>query len=189
MRRILLLVVVLALGLTFASPPAGAQHANNQIAVSAGAAMPTGDFGDQHDMGLVAALGWNFYARQMIVLQLAAAFHRFGISDVDAYSRALALYLTAMYALASTPMGAYVLASGGLYNLKAIFDDGFDTDAVNKAGFGAGLGYSFLLGSLYAFLELRAVAILSAIDVGNEEKMALFFPLTFGILFGRGNAP
>jgi hypothetical protein len=46
-------------------------------------ALPTGDVGEQHDTGLLAALGARSSARPMLVLQAAAAFHRVGISGFD----------------------------------------------------------------------------------------------------------
>jgi opacity protein-like surface antigen len=74
-------------------------------------------------------------------------------------------------------VGWYILAGGGLYNVKvSVEESGVDvSDSESKFGFNAGVGLKFRVGGASLFVEGRYHGVKA------HESNFTFLPLSFGI--------
>lgn len=177
MKRIALTLAALAT-LAVASSTSSAQSTKPvSLGISAGAAIPTSDIGDDYNTGwnVTASLGFNSYASP-VGFRIDGMYNSFGAKD----DRDLRDYKIAgananiVYALPGTGMRPYLIGGGGVYGLKY---DIPDRDWTTKFGLNGGIGASFPLSGFNTFAEARFHHVFT--DVGTIN----FIPVTFGISF------
>lgn len=82
-----------------------------------------------------------------------------------------------IFAFPGTSAKAYILAGGGLYNVKS---DVSGAKSVNHFGFNAGFGATFGVGPFATFLESRYHTISRKADKGGVAQL---IPVTVGLMF------
>jgi opacity protein-like surface antigen len=180
MKRLILGASVVALSLV-AAPDA---HAQVSVGVSAGASLPSGDFGDQVKTGY-SVNGLIGFAMPLSPIGFRG---EVGYNAWDAKSsaasngaKASSLSGTANVVLQVPGMivaKPYLIAGVGQHRMKvetgtALFGDLTET----KFGWNAGGGINFGLGTLATMLEARYVT------VNTSNYTTHYVPVTFGIMF------
>jgi opacity protein-like surface antigen len=181
----------LLMALAAAAVPALAATASAQSAkpvslgISAGAAIPMGDFADFYTTGYngTVSLGLRSVGSP-IGLRIDGMYNRLSVKDdatitlpgfgfVESAAIASA-NANLVYNLPGTGMTPYLIGGGGVYSTK-LHGDNFDTDSENKFGINGGLGAAFPLSGFNAFIEARLHHIFS------DGSSTQFIPVTFGI--------
>src|SRR5687768_4360795 len=180
-----LLMALAAAAVPALSATASAQSAKPvSLGISAGAAIPMGDFADFYTTGYngTVSLGLRS-AGSPIGLRIDGMYNRLSVKDDASIILNGALIESAsiasananlVYNLPGTGMTPYLIGGGGVYATK-LHGDNFDTDSENKFGINGGLGAAFPLSGFNAFIEARLHHIFS--DNGSTQ----FIPVTFGI--------
>lgn len=174
----------LMLGLTVVAFTAVASTAHAQspvhFGVSAGASMPTGDFGDAADMGYnVAGLVELSLPAAPVSFRGELGYNSWGfkssVADGESVS-ALSGAVNAVYAfpMPAAPVKPYVIGGLGMYHLSTSISG---VSAENKFGFNAGAGLKFNLGTINALAEVRYT------HIATEGSSTSYLPISFGILF------
>lgn len=183
-RPILSAAALLALSLAAAAAPARAQA---HVGISAGASIPTGDFGSAADagfnlnglvdvlppmspIGFRAEVGWNQFD--------------LGGNKANIINGTGNIVLTpATVFMVAKP---YLIGGIGAYNTR--YSDsqalpqilgGGSSDSQTSVGFNGGVGFKSTLGGLGAFLEARFVSISGK----NGGSSTTYVPITFGLTF------
>jgi opacity protein-like surface antigen len=152
--------------------------------VSAGAAFPTGDFGDGFKSGYEVGVNIGFTPSTMpFGVRFDGAFNQFDAKDVDDVSSKI-LRVTANAILGSKTVAPgsvrpYAIAGVGVYNVKAEARVGNATvsSSETKLGLNGGAGIDLPLSGISAFLEARYNHVF-----GDGGGLA-FIPLVVGIRF------
>jgi opacity protein-like surface antigen len=162
-----------------ATSPVEAQGYNPfQIGASAGVAIPTGDFGNQADLGYNVTFAVGYKPQFTPVgVRAEAAYNQMGISggggnfNVPAFTGNLILGL---------PIGIaspYVIGGAGLYRTN-VDVQGLGNSGQNRFGFNIGGGLRIPFSSSFeTFVEARYHRV--SLDQGNLS----FVPITVGIMF------
>lgn len=147
------------------------------LGISAGAAIPVSDFGNDYSTGWngTVSLGFNSYGSP-IGFRVDGMYNSFsakkGVSLPDA--RIASANANIVYALPGTGMRPYLIGGAGIYSRKYDFA-GAPTS--NDLGLNGGIGASFPLSGFNTFVEAR----LHHVFTDNLAKD--FIPVTFGISF------
>jgi hypothetical protein len=154
------------------------------VALGGGAAIPVGRLSD------VQAAGYNgIVALAIGVAELPVGVRIDGIYDsfrsratpVGAPStsdlRIMGALGNLIFAFPGTGAKPYVLAGGGLYNVKS---DVSGVKSENHFGFSAGIGATFGVGPFATFVESRYHTISRKADEGGVMQ---FVPITVGLMF------
>lgn len=199
-------VVLASAALLLATSAARAQTAPPrlvQLVVSGGLSVPTGGFGDSHDMGvhadaslLVTALGLRFRPE--------VSYTRFGVKELgallggtnmhgaaggrarDAASDAVSS-LIGGFANIEIPLGPagfqpFLLAGVGAVKFKSDVSDGLSSIDATKTSLNLGAGIRFKLGPIGGLIEAR----FNNVPAGDTEtffKDVKTIPVTFGLVF------
>lgn len=167
MRFHTLILPVLALGL--AAMPLAAQEAH--FGVQGAIAFPTGDLGDNADLGLQLGghVRWNFGAGNGMMARVDLT--SYGSKDgVTTSSFALGADYT--YHVNQNPLGFYFLAGLSLQDCHRDFPDG----SINDNGLGVDLGVGY---DLTRNLGLQARLTSQSADNGNLTALNLGVTYTF----------
>lgn len=181
-KRLMFGITAVALSLAVAAPA----HAQAHFGISAGASLPTGDFGDAADAGYnVNALVGISMPMSPIGFRGEVGWNQF---DVKGGSNDTWRFLNGTANVVLTPSSfmpakPYLIAGIGAYNVK-LSGDNITTvlggsQSETRVGFNGGVGFKASVGELGAFLEARYVSV-----SGKNGGSALsYVPVTFGITF------
>jgi hypothetical protein len=159
--------------------------------VGGGAAIPAGKLSNAQITGYNAAVVLAIGVADLpIGIRIDGIFNNFphpsaptvafaGLGSVASSSnlRVMGVLGNVVYAFPGSTAKPYVVIGGGLYNLKA---DASGAKSANNFGFNAGLGATFGLGPITAFLESRYNTISRAEAKGGVVQ---FIPITLGVIF------
>ncbi|MBA2708607.1 MAG: outer membrane beta-barrel protein [Gemmatimonadaceae bacterium] len=148
------------------------------LGISAGAAIPAGDFGNDMTTGFngTVSLGFTSYGSP-IGIRVDGMYNKFSAKDdfpgvPD--TRIIGANANLVYSLPGTGIRPYLIGGGGIYGLKAE-DTGIDQET--DFGVNGGIGASFPLSGFNTFIEARFH------HVFTENFSTQFIPVTFGISF------
>lgn len=165
-----------ALALAFAAVASTAQA---QVAkpltfgVTAGAALPMGDFGDVAKTGFtVGALADLKTEKLPVVLRFNLDYTNFGIKGFSGSVNQIGGTVNALYSFAGESFKPYALGGVGVFNSKMKGADGSTDFGINLGG-----GVSIPLSGFDTFIEARYRHIF--VDGGSAKAI----PVTFGIRF------
>lgn len=186
MKKISYAVAALA-ALLISTGTASAQSAKAvSLGISAGAAIPAGDFADLYTTGYNGTVSLMFRsAGSPIGLRVDGMYNKlsvkddatitipgFGVVDAAVISGANA---NLVYNLPGVGITPYLIGGAGIYNLKIDVDDGDSPDSDNKFGVNGGIGAAFPLSGFTTFIEARYH------HVFTDNRATQFIPVTFGI--------
>ena len=174
---------LLALSLAAAAPARAQAH----VGISAGATVPTGDFGKSADTGFnLNGLIDVSVPVSPIGFRAEVGWNRFNVrgNDADIINGTGNIVLTpASIFMVAKP---YLIGGIGAYHVSQSNDTltpivlgNSSTDAQTRVGFNGGVGFKSTLGGLGAFLEARYVSITGK----NGATNTTYVPVTFGIVF------
>ena len=175
-----LVIAASAVALSFAAAPTA--HAQVHVGVSAGASIPTGDFGKDFKTGysVNGLIGFSMPLspigfRGEVGYNAWDGKSSLGISGVkaSALSGAANIVLQVPGMIAAKP---YFIGGIGDYRLKAEIP-GFGSTTETKFGYNVGGGINFGLGTLATMLEARYIT------VNTTGGSTHYVPVTFGIMF------
>ncbi len=177
MKRIALTFAALA-ALAAASSTSSAQSTKPvSLGISAGAAIPTGDIGDDYNTGWNAtvSLGFNSVGSP-VGFRIDGMYNQFGAKDgVNLFDTKISsANANLVYALPGTGIRPYLIGGAGVYGLKY---DAPGRDMITKLGLNGGIGASFPLSGFNTFVEARFHHVFS------DDYSTQFIPVTFGISF------
>lgn len=187
MKRTSLVLAAAAAVALFASTSSAQSAKAVSIGISAGAAIPVGDFGDFYTTGYngTVSLGLRSVGSP-IGLRIDGMYNKLSLKDdaiitipgqgVVESASIMSANANLVYSLPGTGISPYLIGGGGIYSTK-LNGDGFDTDAESKFGVNGGIGASFPLSGFNAFIEARLHHIFT------DESATQFVPVTFGISF------
>lgn len=157
------------------------------LGVGAGAAIPAGKLSDTQKTGYnalaVLAIG---IADLPIGIRIDGIYNNFLHTNIQSPQgtlpstsnlRIMGVLGNLIYAFPGSTAKPYIVAGGGVYNLKA---DVPGAKAENNFGFNAGLGATFGLGPIAVFLESRYHTISRTVAKGGVVQ---FVPITLGVIF------
>ena len=194
MRRFALLASFVAVPLTAQGNPGSTRPL--QVVVSGGAQVPTGSFGDYHDLGVHADVGLvvniggmrfrpelsytRFKLKEVLTSPTAAA-GTTGYSS-DALSTLLGGFANLELPLGHGAVQPFVL--GGLGAVDINSDATTSTDALKKvkASINIGAGIRFRMGGIGGVIEARLNNIPGS-DPNAYFKDVKTIPVTFGLVF------
>ncbi|MEO5952547.1 MAG: outer membrane beta-barrel protein [Chloroflexia bacterium] len=176
-KRIALTFAALA-ALAAASSTSSAQSTKPvSIGISAGAAIPISDLGDDFSTGynVTASLGLNSY-NSPVGFRIDGMYN--GLSPKDGIDlpdiKIASGNANLVYAVPGTGIRPYFIGGGGIYGLKV---DVPNRDWDTKFGLNGGIGASFPLSGFNTFVEARLHHIFT------DNVATQFIPVTFGISF------
>ena len=184
---------------------ASAQRASTrpvQLIVSGGVSVPTGGFGDSHDMGVHAdaSLLINVFG-QSLRLRPEMTYARFGVKELGALLNGAGIQgasarasvsddvssLIGGFANIEIPLGPpgfqpFLLAGIGAVKFKSDISDGASSIDATKTSLNFGGGLRFRLGAIGGFLEARFNNV-PASDTEAFFRDVKIIPVTFGLVF------
>jgi opacity protein-like surface antigen len=170
---------VAAAAIVVASNPVQAQAYNPfQIGAAAGVAIPTGDFGNQADLGYNVTFAVGYKPQfTPIGVRLEAAYNQMGISGGGGNFNIPAFTGNLIFGLPIAMASPYVIGGAGLYRTNVDIQ-GLGSGGDNHFGFNIGGGVKIpLTSSFETFVEARYNRV--TLDQGNIS----FVPITVGIMF------
>jgi opacity protein-like surface antigen len=172
-------ILALALSLALGATGLEAQQRNFTVGLGAGAVFPVGDLSDTFETGLHldGLLETSSLAGLPFGVRGEVGYQRFAEDDFT--FRFLSGRLNAVIPFATAPDARpYLIAGGGVYNVKGELDHGGHThdDAETLFGINVGVGINYAIGGLNTFVEARFH------NVFDDEALR-FIPLTLGIRF------
>ena len=188
MRRISLAVAALAAVALSASISSAQSAKPISLGISAGAAIPVGDFGDAYTTGYNGTVSLMFKSvGSPLGLRVDGMYNHMGVKNdnpitVPGLGEVRAAIITSananlVYSLPGTGMTPYLIGGAGIYGNKLDIRDGNDTNTETNFGLNGGIGASFPLSGFNAFIEARYHHIFT--DVSATQ----FIPVTFGVSF------
>ncbi len=183
MRRIRAAFAVTATVLAGALIPANASaQAIAMLGLSAGAAIPMGKISDSYSTGFnaMASLGFGGGEEIPVSLRFEGAYTKFNGSTGTGTTSVSGMRIWSgnITAIAAFPGGEivrpYVLAGGGVYNIKSV---AANSNSTNDFGVSGGIGVNLDLSGFNSFAEARINHIFT------ENAPTRFAPIVFGILF------
>jgi hypothetical protein len=173
--------------LAILSTSASAQSSKSlSLGISAGAAIPVGDFGDLYSTGYNGTVSLMFKSfGSPLGLRVDGMYNRMDVKDdgvipvqngfIESAS-IMGANANLVYSLPGTGITPYLIGGGGIYSLKA-HGDNIDLDSKSDFGVNGGIGASFPLSGFNTFIEARFH------HVFTENQATQFVPVTFGISF------
>ena len=155
------------------------------VGVSAGAAMPTGDFGEVSSVGynVTGSVGLSMPALP-VSFRVDAMLNQFSFKEIDDLgTRVLGANANLVYAFPGVAIRPYVIGGAGMYNLKATGDN-IESESQTNFGLNGGLGAQFALAGFKTFAEARYHHVMSKDDETGAPNMQ-FSPISFGISGAR----
>jgi opacity protein-like surface antigen len=175
-----------------------------QLIVSGGLSVPTGGFGDTHDMGVHAdaSLLINAFGKSLR-LRPELTYMRFGVKDLgslvgtanlqdraaggaaaasDAISSLLGGIANIEVALGPAGFQPFVLAGIGAIKFKSDISDGLSSIDETKTMLNLGAGVRFRIGAIGGLIEARFNNV-PAGDTQTYFRDVRTIPVTFGLVF------
>lgn len=186
LKPILLPAVFLSLCLGLARPSLAQK--SYALGISGGASIPAGKFSDSASTGYAATVFIALGVPDLPVgVRFDGVFSKFsgrtvtpagGGADFQTPDmRVMGLLGNLLYSFSGTTAKPYIIAGGGIYNIKA---DLAGVKSQNDFGLSAGFGATFGISSLAGFIEARYHGISrNAASGGNIQ----YVPITIGIMF------
>ncbi|MBA3342094.1 MAG: outer membrane beta-barrel protein [Gemmatimonadaceae bacterium] len=177
MKRTSLTLAVAAVVLFTSSSAAQSSRAVT-VGISAGAAIPTGDFSDVYNTGFngTVSLGFNSVGTPL-GFRVDGMYNKFGERDDLIVPRPdytiIGANANLVYSLPGQGIRPYLIGGGGIYGQKP---DVSGAETTTDFGVNGGIGAAFPLSGFNTFIEARLHHIFS--DVSTQ-----FIPITFGISF------
>lgn len=182
MKRISFAIAAIATLAGTASTSSAQSNKAVSVGVSAGAAIPVGDFGDLY------STGWNATGSLMfrslgspLGIRVDGMYNKLNVKDdvigvpFDNVSVASA-NANLVYNLQGTGITPYLIGGAGAYWMKG-HGNGFDGETTSKLGLNGGVGAAFQLSGFNTFVEARYHHIFT------DNNATQFIPITFGIAF------
>jgi hypothetical protein len=191
MKGMLKALTAVAMATAFTASTAHAQTPVT-FGLGGGVNVPLSDFSDFHKLGFQGTALVEFSPANLPVgFRVDGSYLRNSLNDdagVDGHSQIIDGTANVVYTFKTAPESRfhpYLIAGGGVYNLKEKSDIG-DTDGVTKFGVNGGAGFNISAGAAMVFVEARFHNVFSAItDVNTAEETSLnFVPITIGVKFG-----
>ena len=177
MKRIPSTLVAIAAIAIAASTSAAQSTKPVSLGISAGAAIPISDLGNDYSTGYngTVSLGFNSYGSPLGfridgMYNSLSAQTDVNLPDIKISSANANL----VYALPGTGIRPYLIGGGGIYGLKS---DVNGSNSITKFGLNGGVGASFPLSGFNTFVEARLHHVFS------DRVATQFIPVTFGISF------
>lgn len=177
MKRISLAIVALAAVAVAASTSSAQSTKPVSLGISAGAAIPVSDLGNDYSTGYngTVSLGFNSYGSPLGfrvdgMYNSMSAQDGVNLPDIKIMSANANL----VYALPGTGIRPYLIGGAGIYGLKSDINGASTT---TKLGLNGGIGASFPLSGFNTFVEARLHHVFS------DNVATQFIPVTFGISF------
>ncbi len=166
-------------GLFLAAPLAASlAQTGAHFVIAAGATIPTGTFGDNHDVGYHGTVGIELRPPlSPLGFRVEGMYNEFNQSNGNDKAHAAGVIANAIYSLSQISLapGSSLYAIGGIgyYSTKdPVF---FDTSSQSNVGWNIGGGFRFPLTGFSAYVEARYH------HVSNADFS--FVPITFGLMF------
>ena len=179
MKRVSLALATVAVA-AIATSPVSAQSAQAvSIGVSAGAAIPVSDLGDDYKTGYngTVSLSLNSVGTPLGI-RFDGMYNKMGVRDDRIVSLPDVIITSAnanlVYALPGTGIRPYLIGGGGIYGYKP---DISRAKTETDFGLNGGIGAAFPLSGFNTFVEARFHHIFT------EGVATQFVPVTFGISF------
>lgn len=169
--------VIAAIALA-AAPATLLAQGNTHIVIAAGATLPTGTFGDTHDVGYHGIVGLEMLQpSSQLGFRVEGMYNEFNQKSGSDKAHAGGVIGNAIFELApagrTTANTIYAIGGIGYYSTK---DPGlFNTGSQSNIGWNIGGGFRFPLTGFSAYLEARYHS------VNNTDFH--FVPITFGLVF------
>lgn len=182
MKRILSALVALA---AFALAPSISTAQSTKpvsLGISAGAAIPVSDLGNDYSTGYngTVSLGFNSYGSP-IGFRIDGMYNKLAAQDLVNLPDITIMSANAnvVYALPGVGIRPYLIGGAGVYGLKSDVNSNFNgsSNTITKLGLNGGVGASFPLSGFNTFVEARFHYVFT--DVVATQ----FIPVTFGISF------
>ena len=182
-----LAVALAGVALTTATLAAQDAGARPTFGVSAGASLPTGDFGDLYKGGYTvgAHLGLR-PAASPLGFRLEGTFNQHDYKPTSAGNvqlNVLGLLANVIAGAAGAPdaLRPYAIGGAGLYNLRSKLAG--ETSSSTKFGLNGGAGIELPLSGIGVFVEARYHYVFSDSDDDGFGFNAAFIPISVGIRF------
>ena len=189
MKGMLKALTAVAMATAFTASTAHAQTPVS-FGVGGGVNVPLSDFGDQAKLGFQGTALVEFAPANLPVgFRVDGTYQQNNFSDdVGVDGKFQQIYGTAdvMYTFKTAPesrIHPYLIAGGGVYNLKAKVDGVDDTGSDTKFGVNGGAGFNMSAGSATVFLEARFHNVFTS-DDDTGASNTNFIPITIGVKFG-----
>ncbi|HEX2693573.1 MAG TPA: outer membrane beta-barrel protein [Gemmatimonadaceae bacterium] len=179
MKHFVISGVVAAAAFVSVGSPIQAQAYNPfQIGAAAGVAIPTGDFGNDADLGYNVTFAVGYKPQFTPVgVRLEAAYNQMGISGGGGNFNIPAFTGNLIFGLPIAMASPYVIGGAGLYRTNVDIQ-GLGSGGENHFGFNIGGGIKVPFSSSFeTFVEARYNRV--TLDQGNIS----FVPITVGIMF------
>jgi hypothetical protein len=179
MKRISLAVAAAFAALALSASTSSAQSSKAiSLGISAGAAIPVGDLGDDYSTGYNGTVSLGFQSvGSPIGIRIDGMYNKLGdksdrlggpLPDIKIMSANANL----VYALPGVGIRPYLIGGAGIYSYKP---DISGVDAENDFGLNGGIGAAFPLSGFTTFIEARYHHIFT------DNYATQFIPVTFGI--------
>jgi len=149
------------------------------LGISAGAAIPAGEFADAYNTGYngTVSVGFNSLGSP-IGLRVDGMYNKFGGRDdligTQPDARIIGANANLVYSLPGQGIRPYLIGGAGIYGLKT---DIPSSEQITDFGVNGGIGAAFPLSGFNTFIEARFH------HVFTENEATQFIPVTFGISF------
>lgn len=146
--------------------------------VRAGAALPTGDFGDVAETGFTIGAGLSFQPALLpIGLRFDGDYNRFSGDNLGGGDFNINIWaLTANAVLAPPLSPIYGIGGLGFYSL-GVSAEGINSESETELGFNVGAGFRLPLTGFNTFVEARYHS------VGGDGGRTNYVPIVFGLSF------
>lgn len=149
----------------------------SKFGLSAGIALPMGDFGDIADLGFDVGGHWQTGLGEKVMLRINADLSRYGLNGVDGSATLLGGMANIVLPLhTQSAFKPYLLGGVGIYNTK-IDITGLGNASSSDLAINVGAGYDFMMGSKKLFTEIRYVSI------QTDGSSLTTLPIVIGIRF------
>jgi hypothetical protein len=192
MKGMLKALSAVAMAMALTASTAQAQNSMPvTFGVGGGVNVPLSDFGDQ------AKLGFQGTALvQIAPASLPVGFRVDGtyqqnkfdtdVTEVDGKFQQIYGTANVVYTFKTaetSKIHPYLIAGGGVYNMKAKVDGGTDNGSDTKFGINGGAGFDMAVGAARVFLEGRFHNVFTSDDATGASNTN-FVPITVGVKFG-----
>lgn len=190
MKGMLKALTAVAMATAFTASTAHAQTPVS-FGVGGGVNLPLGDFSDAAKLGFQGTALVEFAPANLPVgFRVDGTYqqNKFDTDFTEVDGKFQQIYGTAdiMYTFKTAPESRfhpYLIAGGGVYNMKAKVDGGGDTGSDTKFGVNGGAGFNMAAGSATVFLEARFHNVFTS-DDDTGASNTNFIPITIGVKFG-----
>jgi hypothetical protein len=182
MKRISSTLIALAAMAITASTSSAQSTKPVSLGISAGAAIPVSDIGNDYSTGYNGTVSLMFNSPgSPIGFRVDGMYNNMSGQDFTGFPaiKIMSANANVVYALPGVGIRPYLIGGAGVYTVQEDFS-GAPTQ--NKLGLNGGIGASFPLSGFNTFVEARVHRVLNT-TVGPDFDSITFIPITFGIAF------